>query len=219
MTGLTTAQLLAAGLVVVYLLDSMHFLCLDEAVLRTRGGRLAALSFGSGLELGGRRSFLPNPFTPHRPEFRLLLDQAAPPSADLATLMQACLAAVATLRWLSAACALLTAVVAPAALLTGSDPGFLLAAALTWTLMLLSAALALRVRAALGLGVAQILGTAVIALVCLPCAGNFTRALVARTRLTLGRDALLQLSLTDMDAAARRDALHAALVRLGEENA
>ena len=81
MTGLTTAQLLAAGLVLVYLLDSMHFLCLDEAVLRTRGGRLATLSFGSGLELGGRRPFLPNPFTPHRPEFRLQLDLATASAA------------------------------------------------------------------------------------------------------------------------------------------
>ncbi|MFO1400727.1 MAG: hypothetical protein U1F30_05880 [Steroidobacteraceae bacterium] len=155
MTGLTTAQLLAAGLVVVYLLDSMHFLCLDEAVLRTRGGQLAALSFGSGLELGGRRPFLPNPFTPHRPEFRLLLDLAAPEPAGLAALLQARLAAVAALRWLSAACALLTAVAAPAALLAGSDPGFLAAAAAAWTLMLVAAALALRARGALGLGVAK----------------------------------------------------------------
>ena len=219
MTGLTTAQLLAAGLVLVYLLDSMHFLCLDEAVLRTRGGRLATLSFGSGLELGGRRPFLPNPFTPHRPEFRLQLDlatasAAATPAAEIDASLRARLAAVAVLRGLSAACALLTVLAAPAALLAGSDAGFLLVVACAWLLMLVAGTLALRARAALGLGTGEVLGMAVIALVCLPCAGNFTRALLARPRPTLDATALLQLPLADMDEAARRSVLRAALARL-----
>ena len=54
----TAEALLALGLIAVYLLDSMHFLRIGEAVVVTGGARLSRLSFGSGFEFGGRRPFL-----------------------------------------------------------------------------------------------------------------------------------------------------------------
>ncbi|MFO1400726.1 MAG: hypothetical protein U1F30_05875 [Steroidobacteraceae bacterium] len=58
-----------------------------------------------------------------------------------------------------------------------------------------------------------------IALICLPCAGNFTRALLARTRPALGGGALEQLPLAGMDPAARRHALREAIARLRRRTA
>src|SRR2546430_10003384 len=64
--------LLAAGLVAIYLFDSVQFLQIGEAVVSTRRASLRRLSFGSSFELGGRRPYLPNPLTPWWPE--LLVD-------------------------------------------------------------------------------------------------------------------------------------------------
>src|SRR5215472_6835970 len=63
--------LLAAALLGIYLLDSVHFMRVGEAVVSTRDASLTGLSFGSSFELGGRRPYLPNPLTPWRPELRI----------------------------------------------------------------------------------------------------------------------------------------------------
>jgi hypothetical protein len=59
---LTPETLRALGLIAVYLLDSMSFLRIGEAVIVTRGRALHGISFGSGFELGGAASLPAQPF-------------------------------------------------------------------------------------------------------------------------------------------------------------
>jgi hypothetical protein len=74
----------------------------------------------------------------------------------------------------------LVALIAPAAILVGNNVGFLLALVLGILTMGASGGFALYRRGALGLNAAQIAGTAVLAVICLPSAGNFARALALK---------------------------------------
>lgn len=62
--------LLVAGVLALYLQDSMLLLHYDEVVLVRSGWRWRA-STGSGFELAGRRLYLPNPWRPTDATFRL----------------------------------------------------------------------------------------------------------------------------------------------------
>lgn len=62
--------LLLGGVVALYLYDSALLLYHNELVLVSRRGG-CRVSGGSAFELGGRRVFLPHPFSPHQPLFRL----------------------------------------------------------------------------------------------------------------------------------------------------
>ena len=61
--------LLAAGL---YLYDSALLLYGDEGVMLPAGRQRWVVSFGTGIQIRGRNLFIPSPFLPHRPVFRLV---------------------------------------------------------------------------------------------------------------------------------------------------
>ena len=177
--------LLAAALIGVYLVDSMSFLALGEAVIRTRGCSLAGLACGSTLELGGRRPFLPNPLTPFWPELRLeWATWAAPgvPAAAAAREMAAHLAALRGVGRLAGACALLMVIGAPLALLLSAPRVFLACAFLTYLCAALAGTLVVARRRALGLSLPQALGLLAVGIVCLPCAANLARSAGTRRR-------------------------------------
>lgn len=177
--SVTPATLLAFGLIAVYLVDSMHFLRIGEAVVVTRGGRPFRLSFGSGFELGGRRPFLPNPLTPFWPELRMDWVNVAGRAGDVQTITEEMRERAAVLRWvgiLSGACAASIVVGAPIALLLGSSPVFVACVASCLIFELTTAGLLLRARKRLGLGFGQWLSLSLIGLICWPCAANLGRA-------------------------------------------
>lgn len=60
--------LVAAGL---YLYDSALLLYGDEGVIQPAGWRGWVVRFGSGIQIRGKNLFVPSPFLPHRPVFRL----------------------------------------------------------------------------------------------------------------------------------------------------
>jgi hypothetical protein len=210
--------LLAAALVGIYMLDSMHFLAVGEAVVSTRGGSLGELSFGSSFELGGRRPYLPNPLTAWRPDLRVDWTTSArgPGAGQAATEMRQHLRLVQPIARLASVCAALIAVAAPLTLLAGYQ-GIFAASVLTCLLCALAGcALLVRRRESLGLSLRQALSLSVVALICLPCSGNLGRAAAIQRRWVLqashlpdlGFDAtgraVSEARLKDMLARARR---------------
>jgi hypothetical protein len=199
-----TEWLLAAALVVIYLFDSAVFLRLGEALVVSRHNSVRRLDFGSSFEFGGRRPFLPNPFTPWRPALRIDWDVSGRPCSSPAAAsaeMTARLSQVVPIGWLSTGCAFLIVLVAPLALVTGQQQLFVAAAALTFLLSLSASILLLRRRHALELSLWQAISLLVIALVCLPCAGNLARSVCAQKTWTLPAAQLPEL---DRGAAEKR---------------
>jgi hypothetical protein len=75
------AWMLLGGIVILYLYDSALLLFHNELVLIARRGGWR-VSGGSGLELAGRHVFLPLPFAPHQPLFRLSWPEQGVPAAQ-----------------------------------------------------------------------------------------------------------------------------------------
>lgn len=172
----------------VYLFDSAHFLRIGEAVVMTRRGSLRQLSFGSAFELGGRRPFLPNPFAPLWPELRIEWDlsgQCRTTPAEVKAEMESWLRMLRPIGWLSALCAILIVVVAPIALVTGSEQAFVTAAMLCVVSAAVACCAVLYRRRNLGLSAWQTVSVIVVAMVCLPCSGNLARTLAMQKRWTL----------------------------------
>ena len=179
MMFIPTEWLLASALVAIYLFDSAHFLCIGEAVIATRLGSLRALSFGSSFEVGGRRPYVPNPFTPCWPELRAEWDMSghSRTAPDMVTAeMTSRLRVLEPIGWLSTACAVLMVIVAPIALVTGQDRIFVIAAVLCFLIAAVASVGVLRRRRVLGLSVWQAVSIIAVAMVCLPCSGNLARA-------------------------------------------
>lgn len=202
-----TRQLLALALVSLYLVDSVHWLSLGEAVVITRRSSLRRLSCGSGFELGGRRPWLPNPVTPFWPELRVLWltrPGGVVDSAETARQMRAWTEGLALTGVFSAVCAAAVVAGAPLALLAGREDVFL-GCVLLGLLSTLTAAGFLYVRRqGLGLTRVQWLSLTLTAVACLPLSANLARA-VARTRSwTLPAHGLAELELTGSDAQQTR---------------
>jgi hypothetical protein len=214
--SVTPETLLALGLIVVYLFDSMHFLRIGEAVAVARRGRLFGISFGSGFEMGGRRPFLPNPLTPFWPEMRLDWVNVAGRRGDAQTSTEEMRERAAALKWVgifSGACAGWIVIGAPLALFVGAQPVFVACVLLCLICELTAAGLLLRARRRLGLGVGQWLSLSLIGLICLPCAANLARA-AARTRCwVLPAYQVAELQLVGVEADALRGQIRAALLR------
>ncbi len=213
---MTSETLLALGLIVVYLLDSMHFLRIGEAVVVTRRARLHAISFGSGFELGGRRPFLPNPLTPFWPELRLDWVNAAGVEGMARRCSDEMRARASVLRWVgvfSGACTASIAVGAPLALLVGAQWVFAACVGLCLACELVAAGLLFRARKHLGMGLGQWLSLALIGLVCLPCAGNLARAAAKARCWTLPAHQIARLELGNGEAEALRTQVREALLR------
>lgn len=115
--------LLAAGLIAIYLFDSVRFLQIGESVVSTRGESLRGLFFGSSFELGGRRPYLPNPLTPWWPELRVDWTTSSRGSKpeQITTEMRQHLRIVQPIARFASMCAALVAVVAPVALVRGDE--------------------------------------------------------------------------------------------------
>jgi hypothetical protein len=208
--------LLALALVAVYLVDSAQFLCVGEALIRTRAGRTLALSFGWSFELGGRRPFIPNPLTPFWPELRLEWSASSQGGSGVADAvsaeMRAHLAAVRPMAWIAGGCALLIVLIAPLALSLGQERLFVAAALLTFALSAAGCALLARRSRELGLAGRELYSTILVALVCLPCAANLGRAIAAHHRWSLAAAELPALGFDPMQAAAARERAREALV-------
>lgn len=213
---MTPETLLALGLIVVYLLDSMHFLRIGETVIVTRGRRLSRLSFGSGFELGGRRPFLPNPLTPFWPEIRMDWVNVAGGLARAQTSTGEMGERAAALKWvgiLSGACAVSIVIGAPVALSLGAPQVFVACVASCLTCELAAAGLLLRARKRLGLGFGQWLSLSLIGLICWPCAANLARAAAKARCWELPAYQLAGLPLAGVEANALRGQIREALLR------
>lgn len=216
--------LLALALVGIYLLDSIHWLRLGEAILITRAGSLRRLSLGVPFELGGRRPFLPNPLTPFWPELRADWADALGPTDAPATAREMsgraqALAGVGVLSGISGAAIVIGA---PLALLTGQDPLFLACVLVCTLATVASAAVLHQRRDALGLELGPWLLLVLVALVCLPCSANLARAAAKARIWRLPAHQLARLELTGVPAGKTREqlreALRAAQRYVGEES-
>jgi hypothetical protein len=192
--------LLAAALVAIYLLDSVHFLQIGEAVVSTRGATLRGLSFGSSFELGGRRPYLPNPLTPWRPDLRVdwhaSLQGARP--GQVSAEMQRQLHVVSPIARIASGCAALVVVVAPLALVGGYERTFTVSILVCLLCAAAGCVLVIRRRAALGLTLWQAISVSLVALICPPCSGNLGRAAAIQRRWVLQASDLPNL---DIEAA------------------
>jgi len=211
---MSTPILLAIALVAVYLLDSMHFLRIGEALVLTRGSRLEGLSFGVSFELGGRRPYLPNPLTPFRADFRVTWDTSGAATHDVRVVgeqMRSHLRAVRAVGWIGSLCAIPVVIVAPLALASGEEMIFLAAVAAAVLLAACGCLLVGVRRQALGLSGLQVCSLTFIALVCLPCSPNLARAVTAQRKWTLAARDLPQLGFDAQRSSALRGQVLAAL--------
>lgn len=175
--------LLSVLLVGVYLVDSMHFLSIGDALITTRGRQLKALSFGSGFELGGRRLFLSNPFTPFWPDFRVEWDTTGAPvtsASEVAQTYSQHLLAVRPLQPLVGISGFFALVVAPISLALGFSIVFLAAVGVALLVSIAACVIVVARRAALGLTGGQAASVVFVALICLPCGPNLIRAVTRR---------------------------------------
>lgn len=211
---MSTAILLAIGLVGVYLLDSMHFLRIGEALVLARGAQLAGLSFGGSFELGGRRPYLPNPLMPCRAEFRVTWDTSGGATDDARLVgeeMRKHLRTVRAVGWIGTVCALAIVLAAPLALALGQEPVFLAAVALSVVAAAVESVLIAVRRRALGLSALQVCSLAFVAIVCLPCSPNLARAVTAQRKWTLAARDLAQLGFDEQRSSAIRTQILGAL--------
>jgi hypothetical protein len=179
--------LLAAALVAVYALDSMHFLQIGEAVVSTHGWSPTGLSFGSSFELGGRRPYLPNPLTPWRPDLRIdwnVSSQGTAPE-QINSEMRRHLQVIRPIARIATACAALVVVVAPLALVSGYEGTFLVSVLMCLLCAIAGCILVIRRRTSLGLTLGQAISVSLVAVICPPCSGNLGRAVAIQRRWTL----------------------------------
>jgi hypothetical protein len=175
--------LLAVALVAVYLIDSMQFLSIGDAVVTTRGGKPAGLSFGAAFELGGRRPFIANPLTPFRPNLRVEWDTSGAPvsaPAEVAQAFEQLLKPLHALGPFMAVSAVLVVLIAPVALASGYQVVFLGAVAFAWVLIAVACVMVILRRKALALTAGQTASIVFVALICLPCGPNLMRAIAKR---------------------------------------
>jgi hypothetical protein len=176
MTNDRLELLLAIGIVLVYLLDSMRLLGHREALVeRVAPGRWQ-LSFGLvRIELLGRRPALPNPLRPDRMLWLAHWRLADGGGAGVTALP----AADGWTRAMGGLCLLLLLVVvvlAPAMLLLGENLYFVMAIGVGYLLAISDASLFILRAADFGLKRRTAFGMSVISVLCLPCAPNLMRA-------------------------------------------
>ncbi len=223
---MTSEILLAFALVAIYLLDSMHFLMIGEAVVGTHATTLARLSFGSSFELGGRRPFLPNPLTPFWPELRVewgASGEATVRPEQAALEMTQHLRAARPIGWIATACGALIVLVAPVSLATGAERVFVASAVLCFALAGAAGVFVFIRRRELGLTMSETCAAVAVALVCLPCSANLARVVTTRRRWVLAAAELPKLGFDTAKAPVIqqnvRDALDRAQRFLGEDSA
>jgi hypothetical protein len=177
MTNDRLEVLLAIGIVLMYLLDSMRLLGHREALVERLAMGRWQLLFGSvRIDLLGRRPTMPNPLRPDRMLWLArwhLVDscgvdagKAVPPAAGAWTRAMGYLCLVL----------LLVVVVAPAMLLLGENLYFAVSIGTGYLLAITGATLFVTQAAEFGLRRSAAFGMSVISVICLPCAPNLLRA-------------------------------------------
>ena len=170
--------LLAIGIVLVYLLDSMRLLGRREALVERLAQGRWQLSFGLvRLELLGRRPVMPNPLRPDRLLWLARWRLADANSSDAGK--PALPAADGWSRAMGYLCLILLLVVvmlAPAMLLLGENLYFAVAIGIGYLFAIAGATLFIVRAAEFGLRRWPAFGMAAISVICLPCAPNLLRA-------------------------------------------
>jgi len=179
---------LALALIGVYLLDSVHFLSIGDAVLVTRRERLRQVTFGWSFELAGRRPYLANPLSPFWPELRIQWTSGSVGSTkpDVATSeMLALLRATKPISRLATVAGVFILLIAPVVLAVGREELFLASAGLSFVLALAACCMLGARRKSVGLSWSQVISLSLVALLCLPCAANLGRAVTGHHSWTL----------------------------------
>lgn len=186
MTQSALEQLLALGLVLVYLLDSLRLLGPREAAIEGLGPSRWAVRLGVvGFDLFGRRPLLPNPLRPDRPLWAAhwRLDGEVEDTAVDA--LPTAGRGLRTLGRVSLAELVLVVGVAPVMLWIGRSEGFLVAVLLAYLLAIGAAVGLVLAGPALGVSRWSAAGIGVIGMLCLPCAPNLLRAVTGRQALAV----------------------------------
>ncbi len=181
----STEALLQLMVLAFYLQDSLQALAPNEAAL-VRGGRGRwHAAFGlRGWKLAGREWLLPNPFTPHRPLFRLAwrMDASAAPAA-LPAAQLTVPPGIDRLRPFVFVAALALFVLLPLGLFSRAGPLLAIAAvALLYLNNLAALWLAYRWRDRLGVDRRRLVSMALECLACAPYGLNLVRRLCALTK-------------------------------------
>lgn len=175
------APMLVVGAIALYVFDSAMMLYGNEFVLVRRDGRWRLARPGA-LEFSSRRLYIPNPLTPHRPQFRLhwkLVDEGRgdpvlPPEDDF----------LKAISMVGLGVIPLMLVLALGPVLVGlgfASPVYLLAwMAVAYLDVACLLVLVYRLRIALGLTTAAFGGLALEALLCAPFALNLVRKISER---------------------------------------
>jgi len=170
--------LLAIGIVLVYLLDSMRLLGRREALVERLAHDRWQLSFGLvRIDLLGRRPALPNPLRPDRMLWRARWSLADGSTNDAARVVPP--AAGGWDRAMGYLCLILLLVVvvlAPVMLLLGENLYFVVAIGIGYLFAIAGATLFIIRAAEFGLRRWPAFGMALISVICLPCAPNLLRA-------------------------------------------
>ena len=177
MTNDRLEVLLAIGIVLVYLLDSMRLLGQREALVeRLATGRWQFLFGSVRIELLGRRPAMPNPLRPDRILWlaRWTLADGGGEPGKLALPVTG--GAARVVGYLCLLLLLVVVVLAPAMLLLGENLYFAVAIGTGYLLAIAGATLLVIRAAEFGLRRWAAFGMSVISVICLPCAPNLLRA-------------------------------------------
>lgn len=208
MTALDPAYpLLALAIGLIYLLDGLVLLYVNEAIVEARGAGWR-VQFGTRQTwIRGRRIHLLNPFTPltrcHRASWRVA-DELAGSVAEAGSPSAAPVDAADTRAldpWIRAT-ALVVVVILPLAILFWGALGVLAGFALAWTTATALVIRFARLRKALGIGLGDFVLLAFECIACPPCAINLARKLSLRVRVDEDLVAFVRQSPSDEAARA-----------------
>lgn len=177
MTNDRLEVLLAIGIVLVYLLDSMRLLGNREALVERLAPGRWQLLFGSvRIELFGRRPAMPNPLRPDRMLWlvRWILADGGSDPGKLPLPVTG--GSARAMGYLCLLLLLVVVVLAPAMLLLGENLYFAVAIGTGYLIAIAGATLFIIRAAKFGLRRRAAFGMSVISVICLPCAPNLLRA-------------------------------------------
>ena len=169
---------LSIGAIAFYLADSIVLLHADELLLEQRRGRWQPRRGSSSL-LGGRRPFLPDPFTPQRALLQLSLSRLFDTAAGESD-VRPLLAALRPLRALAFAMLALFAALPALLFIAGTGSAFLSWLAGVYAVAAAMAATLWRRRAAFGLSRGDVARLAFECIACAPLAINVVRRVTRR---------------------------------------
>lgn len=191
--------LLIIGIAGFYLFDSATLLYADELVYIKQGKGWAFACPQGNWRLGGKTLYIPNPFTPAYPLFRVHWSPAEPEPPCESPVPVEFLKALRPFCYLNALLLVLLLGIQPLILLKlGADVEFLAVLSIIYSIVLAMVILSYRRRLMLGLTRKAWIKLAFDSLLCIPYALNFTRKLTLSRSLT---KAPLNFALQHFDSA------------------